>query len=96
MHNAESRRDTHSSSGINVGTLRHFLTQNGWRHIADYNDNLNIFEGPSDDLGRPIELVLPTRGGFIDEPRYLSKALKLLSAIERCSIEQMTQKILKS
>jgi hypothetical protein len=84
-----------SSSMCHLDALKRYLKSKNWS-LTDSNEMTLAYEGPTDDTNRPIRLVLPTNAEFVDTPYMISKAIKLLSAIERCSIDNMSQSIMNS
>lgn len=84
------------ADGIGLDAFKHYFQHSGWRYIGDFGDTISVFEGPNNDFGQPIRLVLPSKEEFLDAPLLKSKILNSLSIIEDCSIEEMRQKILKS
>ncbi len=88
---SESRNQ--SLPACRLDALKRFLKLKNWS-LTDSNEVSLVYEGPLDDVNRPIRLILPSNGEFTDSPFMISKALNLLSAIEGCSIQSMCQTIM--
>jgi hypothetical protein len=83
------------SSECRLDALKRYLKLRDWA-LADSNDVSLAYEGPVDDTNQTIRLILPKSIEFEDTSSMISKAIKLLSAIERCSIDSMCQTIMNS
>ncbi|MBW4666743.1 MAG: hypothetical protein KME60_04695 [Cyanomargarita calcarea GSE-NOS-MK-12-04C] len=59
-----------------------YLHQQGWQAVNHPNPRLLVFQGEKDDVGNPIQLVLPSQNSFEDSDRLLKKAINLLAAIK--------------
>ncbi len=70
-----------------------YLTSNGWRVVPYPNQQLLLFEGAVDDIGKPIKLILPSDEGFDDAPLRFSEAINLISAIQNISPEEIISEI---
>ena len=57
-------------------------------------ENVLIYEGPVDDINRPAKIVLPINETFEDVPSRIAKALKLLSAIEDCTVHDIEETVM--
>lgn len=49
-----------------------------------------VFQGPNDDLGQPIQLVLPQFTQFWDSSILLTKAITLLAEVEEKTPEEIS------
>src|ERR1700730_5991844 len=64
-----------------------------WNRTHYPNSRLIAFEGPKDDNGERIILVLPAHKEFLDAKERIADAINLLAAIERIPPENVIQKI---
>lgn len=87
--------ENQSSATCQLDALKRYLKLKNWS-LSGANDNSLVYEGLADDINRPIRLVLPMNTEFEDSPVMISKAIKLLAAIGRCSIDSMCQTIMNS
>lgn len=78
---------------IDISKLAAYLTESGWKTIQHPNDNVIVFEGPEDDDGMPIDLVLPKEDDFQDSYLRLREAIDLISAIQGKSPHEVIQSI---
>lgn len=69
-----------------------YVKRNGWKQISHPNQNLLVFQGSTDDLGEPIQLVLPQSTHLRDSSILLDEAINLIATIE----EKTPEKIKKS
>lgn len=65
----------------------------GWQQVDHSNQNIMVFQGPNDDLGQPIQLVLPQSTHFWDSSILLAKAITLLAEVEEKTPEEITTAI---
>jgi hypothetical protein len=80
---------------LKLDALKRFLKLKNWRLTEYSNDTSLIYEGPLDDRSCPITLVLPANAEFADTQSVIAKAVRLLAAIERCSILELEEAINK-
>ena len=73
---------------IQIDNFVIYLQQNGWQKIDHSNTRLLVFQGVNDDLGYPIQIVLPSQNNFEDSDRLLAKAINLLAMVEDRSIQE--------
>jgi hypothetical protein len=84
-----------SSLTCQLDALKRYLKLKNWS-LSSSNGTSLVYEGPVDDGNRPMRLILPAHKEFEDTPAMISKAIKLLSTIGRCSIDNMCQMIMNS
>lgn len=72
-----------------------YVQKSGWKQVAHPNRNLMVFQGTNDDLGQPIQLVLPLSHNLWDSPILLAKAINLLAEIEQKAPEEILAKLEK-
>lgn len=66
-----------------------YVERAGWKHIPHPNQNLIVFQGSNDDLGKPIQLVLPRSIQLWDSSILLDKAINLIAAVEEKTPEEI-------
>ncbi len=67
---------------VTVGDVRAYLLNRGWRLRPFPGPELLVFEGPKDDDGEPILLVLPSSEQLRDYRMRLADLIGALSVIE--------------
>lgn len=70
-----------------------YLQRTGWSQISHPNQKLIIFQGPIDDLNRPIQVVLPQSTRFWDSSILLTKAIDLLANIKEKTPDEIRTEI---
>ncbi|PSB02802.1 hypothetical protein [Merismopedia glauca] len=78
---------------LHVAEMVNYLQHHHWMAIAHLNPRLLVFEKGVDDLGKPIQIVLPSRDDYEDTPYLLAKAVNLLSVLESVSFPEMVNEI---
>lgn len=79
---------------MNISDIVTYLERgDAWNRILYPNSRLIAFEGPKDDNGERIILVLPAHNEFLDVKERLADAINLLAAIERIPPDNVIQKI---
>lgn len=66
-----------------------YVQRIGWKRIFHPNHNLMVFQGPTDDLGQPIQLVLPRYTQLWDSSILLAKAINLIAEVEDKTPEEI-------
>lgn len=79
---------------IPISSVMEYLRANDWKLVPHPNQWIFLFEGPLDDYGKPIKLVLPKHMDFEDAWLRLSEAINLLSAIQEVAPEKLIDEIL--
>jgi hypothetical protein len=74
---------------LKVADVVAYLHRNGWQTVNHPNPRLLVFQGATDDVGNPIQIVLPSQNTFEDSDRLLAKAINLLSVIEEKSPQEI-------
>jgi hypothetical protein len=95
LKNTMPRFPAQPSSICQLDALKRYLKLRNWI-LEDLNESSLTYTGPVDDLDQSIRLVLPTSTEFQDAPSMIAKAIKLLSAIEQCSVDSMCQAVMNS
>jgi hypothetical protein len=67
---------------LSVHDVATYVTGHGWHQVPHSNQRLLIFQGPLDDCGNPIHLILPSQNDFGDSHLRLAEAVELLANIE--------------
>ena len=78
---------------LSVRDVAAYVRDRGWQQIPHKNEKLWVFQGPIDDCGHPIQLILPNRDDFGDTPLRLAQALDLLANVENCSLDRIVANI---
>lgn len=78
---------------ISLDNLISYLNLNGWKKTDPSNDKIIIFEGPKDDNGRPLEIILPSSDEYQDYYRRISEAINILAVIEGENKKNIINKI---
>ncbi len=66
---------------LKINDVVTYLHENGWQTLNHPNPRLLVFQGAADDVGNPIQIVLPSQNTFEDSDRLLTKAVNLLAVI---------------
>jgi hypothetical protein len=74
---------------LSVNDMATYLTQHGWKQMANQNQRMMIFQVINDDFGNPIVLTLPSNDSFGDALRRLSEAVNLVAFLEDRSPESL-------
>lgn len=67
---------------LSVHDVATYVTGHGWHQVPHSNQRLLVFQGPLDDFGNPIHLILPSQNNFGDSHLRLAEAVELLADIE--------------
>lgn len=70
-----------------------YIRRFGWKQVDNPNHKLMVFQGANDDLGQPIQLVLPQSTQFWDSSILLAKAITLLAEVEEKTPEEISTAI---
>jgi AbrB-like transcriptional regulator len=65
----------------------------GWQQVPHPNQNIILFQRSTDELDRPVQLILPSSATFWDSSILLDKAIKLLAASEDTSLAAISAAI---
>jgi hypothetical protein len=70
-------------SDIDIETVVNYLTSQGWKPTTKHRrHHVLVFEGPLDDYGEPICLILPSYQSHIDAELRITEAIDLLANVE--------------
>jgi hypothetical protein len=78
---------------LHVAEVANYLQQNHWLSISHPSPRLLVFEKGVDDLGKPIQIVLPSQDDYEDTPYLLAKAVNLLSVLESVPFQEIVNAI---
>jgi hypothetical protein len=67
---------------LSVHDVATYVAGHGWHKVPHSNQRLLVFQGPLDDFGNPIYLILPSQNNFGDSHLRLAEAVELLANIE--------------
>lgn len=81
--------DTSQVKSPSLEKVISYLKRNGWEQISHPNQNLLVFQGSTDDLGEPIQLVLPQSTQLRDSSTLINKAINLIAIIEEKTPEKI-------
>lgn len=82
---SEIEPDNRLLRSIPLDDVADYLLEGGWRRVEHPNNKLLVFEGPDDDDGKPIRLILPRRMDYQDSDVRLAEAINLIAAVEERS-----------
>jgi hypothetical protein len=78
-----------SPQDLPVAQVVHYLQNNHWTAISHPNPRLLVFEKGVDDLGKPIQIVLPSQDAYEDKPHLLNKVINLLAVLQSMSSQEI-------
>lgn len=70
-----------------------YLEKNGWTRTDHPNDRIFLFQGPPDDYGKPLRLILPRHHDLEDANSRLAEALNLLAIVQKISPDYVINRI---
>lgn len=70
-----------------------YVKKIGWQQVPHPNQNIILFQRSTDELSRPVQLILPSSATFWDSSILLDKAIKLLAASEDTSLAAISAAI---
>lgn len=70
-------------SFLRVDGFVSYLEGSGWRLIDHPNDRIFLYEGPPDDDGNPLQIVIPRNHNFEDAKSRMAEAVRLLAEISQ-------------
>ncbi len=74
--------------------IKRYLRIHGWKRLESKNSNLLLYQGPDDDLGRPIKIGLPSSVELEDTKQIVQQAIELIAALLKRSIAEITEEII--
>lgn len=77
------------ANSLQIADIVSYLDQNGWQVVSHPNPHLLVFQNGNDDIGNPIQLVLPCQNTFEDSLRLIAKAIKLLAVVQAKSPQEI-------
>jgi hypothetical protein len=78
---------------VRVADLRAYLLSKGWRVKPFKRTEVVYFEGPPDDDGRPLVLLLPASEHLRDYPLRVAEILKTLGIVESRPVDEIVRNI---
>lgn len=82
-----------STHSLQISDIVLYLHEKGWQQIAHPSQRILVFQDGTDDIGNPIQLVLPSHNSFEDSPRLIAKAINLLAAVQEKSSQEIIESI---
>ena len=80
-------------SKISLKDIKNYLYDQGWDKADHLNDRIDIFRGPKDDYGNPLEIRLPSSNEYKDCSRYIRNAINMLALIKDKSSDKIASEI---
>jgi hypothetical protein len=81
-------------SAIQVADLRAYLLSKGWQPKAFQRPQVLYFEGPADDEGKPIVLLVPASEQLRDYPQRVEEIVNSLAVIEQRPVAEIVRNII--
>ncbi len=78
---------------IPINKFVSYLEKNGWTRTDHPNDRIFLFQGPPDDYGKPLRLILPRHHDLEDANSRLAEALNLLAIVQEMSPASVVDRI---
>ena len=78
---------------VRVADLRAYLLAKGWTIKPFKRDQVIYFEGPADDDGRPLLLLVPVSEHLRDYPLRIEEILNTLSVLEKRPFEEIVRNV---
>lgn len=73
--------------------IKRYLRVNGWTRLASNNSKLLLYQGPVDDLGRPIKIGLPFAAEFEDTKQLIHQAIELIATLQKRTFSEISEEI---
>lgn len=83
-----------NQSNIPLIDLVRYLKDLGWNQAEHPNEKIYLFQGPNNDNGIPLEIVIPRSDNFKDYNLRLNDTLKVLSIVEKKGIATLLNEII--
>lgn len=80
-------------NSLQIADIVSYLNHNGWQAVPHPNPYLLVFQGGTDDIGNPIQLVLPIQNTYEDSRRLIAKAINLLAVLQAKSPQEIIKLI---
>ncbi len=78
---------------ISISNLVAHLQRTGWTRVNHPNDKVFLFQGPPDDEGEALQLVIPRNHDLQDANSRLAEALNVLAVIHRMPLKYLIDRI---
>jgi len=76
--------------------LKRYILTHGWKRTHFDDEMQELYEGPLDDAGEPLQICLSKTSEPVDTEELMETALRLLTVVEDCSLVDMIQRVLNS
>ncbi|NER96615.1 MAG: hypothetical protein F6J86_22685 [Symploca sp. SIO1B1] len=80
-------------SDIDIEAVINYVTSHGWKPSKNPSSHLLIFDGPLDNYGEPIRLVLPRNHNYTDVELRITEAIDLLANVEERDHEEILESL---
>lgn len=78
---------------IPVSNFLAYLERMGWTTVKHPNDRIYLFQGPSDDEGQALQLIIPRDHNLEDANARLAEAMNLLAVVHRIPLDNIIENI---
>jgi hypothetical protein len=78
---------------IPVSNFLVYLERMGWTTVNHPNDRIYLFQGPSDDEGQALQLIIPRDHNLEDANSRLAEAVSLLAVVHRVPLDYVIESI---
>lgn len=90
------QQDEFPTHSLQITDIVSYLHENGWQQISHPSQRILVFQDGTDDIGNPIQLVLPSHNGFEDSARLITKAINLLAVVQEKSSQEIIESIVQA
>lgn len=78
---------------IRIDRIVSYLEHFGWTRVNHPNHKVLLYEGPKDDEGEPLQIVVPRNHNFEDAEVLVAEAIDLLSIVQQESYAAIIREI---
>lgn len=89
----QKQQDEFPTYSLQIADIVSYLHETGWQQISHPSQRILVFQDGTDDIGNPIQLVLPSHNSFEDSPRLIAKAINLLAVVQEKSSREIIESI---
>lgn len=79
--------------GITLFDIKSYLKSRGWIESDHRNTKLSVLQGPKNDFGKPVELLLPRYDTFLDVSARIRDAFRLISNLYEIGPVKLAEKL---
>lgn len=90
------QQDEFPRNYFQIADIVSYLQENAWQQISHPSQRILVFQDGTDDIGNPIQLVLPSHNTFEDSPRLIAKAINLLAVVQEKSSQEIIESIVQA